>query len=82
MQLVSSAFIMSNTIAFPSTHFWATAIACSFSSFPNLELCETSNTANHFLSTLVRGAEGTEDTAGKMCRVSVMLGLCCMICLV
>lgn len=82
MQLFSSAFIMSDTAAFPTTHFWATAITCSFLSFPNPELCETSNTTNHFLSTPVRRAEGTEDTAGEMGHVSVVPGLRCMICVV
>lgn len=82
VQLFSSACIMSDTIAFLATHFWATAITCSFSSFPNPELRETSNTANHFLSTPVSESEGTEDTAGKMCHGLVVPGLCCMIFLV
>lgn len=62
---------MSDTIAFPITHFWAMASACSFFSFQNTELCKTFDTANRFLSSPVRGAEGTEDTAGELCHVSV-----------
>lgn len=62
---------MSDTIALSIIHFWAMAIACSFFSFPNTELCKTSNTANHFLSSHVRETEGTKDTAGETCHVSV-----------
>lgn len=69
MQLFSSAFIISDAITFSATHFWAKAIAYSFSSFPNPELCETSNTANHFLCTRVMGTQGTDDAAREMCHI-------------
>lgn len=82
MQRFSVVFIMSDTIAFPTTHFWAIAIVCSFSCFPNPVLCETTNTTNRFLSTTEKEAKGTEGTAGEMFHVPVTPGLHCMICLI